>query len=147
MVRLELVEKTIEFFRDIEKKDWSALIHMLTDDFLFYGPMPDPIDRETWLEFEQAIRKAFPDWHYNIRMVEERGLEVHVKVQITGTHKKALSLPKLGIPDVPPTGNAIKLPVEHSILQYREDGKVKALRVEKAFHGGLPGLLEQLGVE
>lgn len=142
---MDEVETTVTFFKAIENKDWRSLEELLADDFRYYGPLPDPFDGKVWLQFQRAVQKAFPDWAYNIAKVEKQADTVHVKVHITGTHSEALELPWPGIPLIPPTGRKIEMPDEDAFVKVKE-GKVKELRVEMQLHGGLPGLLEQLGL-
>ncbi len=140
------LEIVVSLFESIEKKDWDALREMLAEDFHYYGPTPDPVGRETWLDFQMAVQSAFPDWAYNIQKVERIHDAIEVTVSITGTHSHELKLPVEGFSPIPATHRKVHMPEEHALLTLK-DGKVKQLRVEQKSHGGLPGLLEQLGVE
>lgn len=53
----------------------------------------------------------------------------------------------MGMPTVPATGKAIKLPVEHAECTV-EGGKIVKLHVgDVSPDGGVPGILKQLGVQ
>lgn len=138
--------RTALFFNAIETKDYHSLAEMLHPNFIYYGPMPDPFDKKTWLDFQRAVQDAFPDWSYNISKLEKKDDAVEATVHITGTHLKELILPLEGIKPILPTGIKIKMPIEHAWIKCEND-KIKELKVEKQFHGGFPELLEQLGVE
>lgn len=140
------IERVVTFFESIEKKDWHALKEMIADDFRYFGPTPDPVSKDKWLEFQRAVQTAFPDWAYNIQKVERIHDAIEVTVHITGTHQDELKLPVEGFAPIPATHRKVKMPVEHALLLVK-DGKIAELRVEQQLHGSLPGLLEQLGVE
>ncbi len=42
MPQEDLIELTVDFFKAIESKDWYNLSNMLTDDFQYFRPTPDP---------------------------------------------------------------------------------------------------------
>jgi len=140
------VERTVAFFEAIEAKDWLKIEGLLTDDFLYYGPMPDPVGKEEWMKFQYAVQYAFPDWAYHLSAVEMEGDHIRVTVHITGTHTRELTLPIEGVQPIPPTDKKIELPKEHALVKVK-GGKISELRVESTYHGGLPGILEQLGIE
>jgi len=89
---------------------------------------------------------AFPDWSFNLSDVQVTGNVAHTKHQITGTHTGNLDLSALGLPVVPATGKAVKLPVEYGDFTF-EGGKVVRLHVDVPADGGIPAMLQQLGVE
>jgi len=140
------LERTAMFFKAIEGKDFHALSSLLSDDFRYYGPMPDPFVKEVWLDFQRAVQLAFPDWAYNLKKIEKRHNAIEVIVEITGTHLQELSLPWQDVKPIAATGNKIHLPEEKATLKFK-DGKLYELRVHSPHHGGLPGLLEQLRAE
>lgn len=143
---MEDIVLTALFFNAIESQDFHLLSQMLDPEFLYYGPTPDPFDKETWLDFQRAVQHAFPDWSYNISKLEKKDHYVEAIVHITGTHLQELALPLEGIKPILPTNKRIEMPIEHAWIKCRE-GKIKELKVENQFHGSLPGLLQQLGVE
>lgn len=134
------------FFKAIESKDWTAVTSLLSEDFCYVGPMPDPFDRDVWLNFQMAVQTAFPDWNYNLSSAEEVGQDVEVTVQITGTHTTDLVLPFKFTAPIPATGLVVSLPEEHATVSFK-DGKISKLQVESVPHGGIAGILEQLGAE
>ena len=140
------IELAVDFFKTIEDKDWHKLSKMLHDDFKYYGPTPDPFDKDIWLSFQKAVGSAFPDWSYNLQKVEQINNAVRVTVHITGTHSEVLDLPWEGAKPIPATGKEVEMPIEHAEVTFK-DGQVASLKVEMGPHGSLPGLLEQLGID
>lgn len=117
----------------------------LSDDFMFYGPTPEPIDKQAFLDLHQALVNAMPDWSYNISDVQEHGDVVSFKVQITGTNTGDIHIPSLGLLNVPATGKKVVLPSEP--VQAKVHGEeVTELAAEKVPNGGLSGVLAQLGL-
>lgn len=143
---MDKIEQAISFFQSIEEKDWSKLRQLLSDDFLYYGPMPDPFNKEEWLAFQMAVQTAFPDWSYNLKKVELNNDSVEIIVHITGTHLNELKLPMDDLKAVPASGIKIDMPEERATLKFKFE-KISELKVHGTFHGGLPGLLTQLGLE
>ncbi|MGA8163984.1 MAG: nuclear transport factor 2 family protein [Waddliaceae bacterium] len=146
MVEKDDVEKTVFFFRYMEESDFYAVSELLADNFRFFGPLPDPFDKNVWLSFQKAIQHAFPDWKYHLKKVEKMGDAVEVTVEITGTHLKELTLPWPLVKPIPPSGTKIYLPEEKVILKFK-NGQLHELHIYSSPHGGFPGLMEQLRVE
>lgn len=143
---MDRVEQVVNFFRAIESEDWETLEEMLDDNFRYVGIFPGSFDKDVWLQFQRAVQHAFADWSYNLKQVEEKEDGVHVTVHITATHTNDLILPLENMQPLYATNAKIKMPEEHAIVKF-ENGKIIELRVEETPHGGLPGLLEQLGAE
>ena len=139
-------EITREIMTGIESGDLDTVAGYLSDDFVFSGPVPEPISGEEWLGMQRLLHVAFPDWSFNISNMETTDSGVRVTYQITGTHTGDLNLSPMGMPVIPATGKSIQLPVEHADFTFEGDKAVKfhTAAVEGA---GLPGLLHQLGVD
>lgn len=140
------IEKAVFFFNAVEQGNWQEVNGWLHDDFLFHGPLPDPIDKEAWLSFQMALKNAFPDWSFHMSKAEVEEEVVRCTVHITGTHTKELVLPIPGINPVPPSGKVMALPVEHARLTFR-DGKIADILIEEDSHAGVLHVLEELGLE
>jgi predicted ester cyclase len=135
-----------KLFQAIEAKDTTAAAKLLSDDFTFSGPVPQPISGGEWLAMQQGLSKAFPDWKFNAANLREEGGKVRCAVQITGTHKGELDLSALGMPKLPATGKSVKLPREEITLSV-SNGKFTSLSVPPTDGGGVMGILSQLGVK
>lgn len=139
-------EITRKIFAAIESGDMDTVASYLSDDFVFSGPVPEPISGEQWLGLQRLLLAAFPDWSFNLSDVQVTGNVARTTHQITGTHTGDLALSPMGIPVVPTTGKSVKLPVEHADLTFEGD-KVVRLHADTPAGGGVPGLLQQIGVE
>jgi predicted ester cyclase len=142
MTKLE----TVHAFADaLEAQDFDKAASYLSDDFVFAGPVPQPVGKNEFIAIQSAFLRAMPDWSFNSHdEVEERD-KVRVAVQITGTHTHELVLPMPGMPPIPPTGKRISLPVEH--VEYTLSGnKITSLSSDNVPGGGVPGVLAQMGV-
>lgn len=130
----------------LDAQDWATVYAHLTDDFVFAGPVPQPIGAQQWVGLQQALQTAMPDWSFNASKFEDKGGVVRVTVQISGTHTEDLDLSAMGLPVIPATSIHVQLPAEHPELTVKGD-KVSAVNVQPTPGGGVPGLLAQLGVQ
>ena len=142
MNELDLVTKVIGF---IEIKDRASALDLLSDDFIFSGPVPEPISGPEWLGMHEGLSEAFPDWTFNMSNLRTEGDHVHATVQISGTHKGELDLSSMGLPNVPATGKKIRLPRDEVELKV-EGGKLKYFKADPNPETGISGILKQLGV-
>jgi len=143
MMKEEIV---LAFFSAIESKHWEKLSDLTTSDFLFWGPMPSPLDKATYIELQKAIQHAIPDWSYHLSNMSHRENCIIVTVHISGTHTEEFTLPIPGVEPVPPTNIKFELPIEGVILTFKED-KIFDLRVEDVYYKGLKVLFEKLGLK
>jgi len=143
---MQALEMANKLFQAIEAKDTSTAAKYLSDDFTFSGPVPQPISGHEWMAMHQGLSIAFPDWKFNASDLREADGNVHGAVQITGTHTGELDLSTFGMPNVPATGKAIKLPREEFTLTV-SNGKFSSFNNPPTDGGGVMGILSQLGVE
>lgn len=141
---MDHIEATVNFIRAIEAADWFKVESMLDDDFRFYGPFPDPVGKETWLSFAEAIRGALPNLAFHVSELQQIDHEVQLLIHITGTHTKTLQLPLDDVKPLQPTLKRIRLPAEMTTIRYR-DTVVHEIHTSKHLHAGFLGILEQLG--
>jgi predicted ester cyclase len=133
------------FSAALEARDFDKAASYLTDDFVFSGPVPQPIGKQEFIAVQSAFESAFQDWSFNSHDEVEQGDKVVAAVQITGTHTRELALPMPGMPPVPATNKRVSLPVEHITFTFRGD-KIAALTSDNVPGGGVPGILRQIGV-
>lgn len=139
------VEVASKVWQLIEAKDTAAAAELLSDNFTFSGPTPEPISGSMWLGLHDKLNAAFPDWKFNVE-VHQHGDMVHCTAQITGTQTGDLDLSPLGLPVVPATGKSIQLPREDLMVAVEGD-KITSISGEPVPGGGVMGILSQLGVE
>ncbi|MDP1836380.1 MAG: nuclear transport factor 2 family protein [Chlamydiales bacterium] len=137
------IELAVQFFEYIEAARWTDVGNMLAEDFRYFGPMPDPVDKDTWLDLMESIRNSCPDWAFHVKKISESGNSVNAKIHITGTQTIELDLTPIGMRPVPPTGIHFELPDEDTRLVLKSD-KILELHVNPAVHGELMKVLSHL---
>ena len=63
-------------FEAMETKDFDKMAAMVSDDFTFSGPIPEPVGKEKWVGLQRALLNGFPDWKFNASF-HESGETVH----------------------------------------------------------------------
>ena len=129
----------------IERGDIPKASTYLAEDFQFSGPVPKPLHKQEFMKMMQALIAGVPDWKFNARNMEAHGHTVEATVQPTGTHTRLLSGLMPGMPDAPPTGKSFKLSPEHVRITLRGD-KILSIQTDPVPGGGIPGMLQQLGI-
>lgn len=137
---------TVSFIQAFEKTDWFNMELLLAETFQFYGPMPDPFDKNATIAFQQAIRKACPDLTFALHSVEVTPEGVRVLFDFYAVHTQTLYCPLARIPAIPPTHNAIALKNEWALFGYSER-HLTSLKMTSLPHAGVLGVLEQVGME
>jgi predicted ester cyclase len=143
MSNADLVKSVLSAFESGDAKKAESL---LSDDMVFAGPVPKPVSKHEFIELQSALVAAIPDWKFNAGEYKEQGDKVLVKVHISGTHSKPLTLPPMGIQSLPSTSKHVQLPYENLTATVK-NGKVTRIDGEHVEGGGVPGLLSQLGVK
>src|SRR5258708_15269349 len=138
-------ELVYDVYSSLEKKQSAHALSLLSEDFVFSGATPVPLNKHQWVGVIEAMIAAMPDWSFGYKLVKATGDEVEGTVEITGTQTGDLALPIPGIPRVPATGKKVQLPKESVELTVR-NGQITSLKVENLPNGGVPGILKQLGV-
>ena len=119
---------------------------LLSEDFVFEGPVPKPIGKKEFLELMKALTNAIPDWAFNMSGLKENGNKVELDIHVTGNHTRELNLSFMGIPVAPVTRRSIKLPQEHITVSVKND-KLSGIQVKPVPGGGVEGILKQIGLE
>jgi predicted ester cyclase len=137
-----------ELMEALAKGDREVAGQYVTNDFTVTGPMPEPIGKAEFLGLHSVLAQAFPDFSFNAIQVKQQGDEVEGTIHITGTQTGVLDVSEIGLPIPPlqPTGKKIVMPEEHPVLTIRGD-KFSSLHLPQVPGGGLPGILQQLGLQ
>ena len=143
---MDAAEATRKLFELIESRETGAAAELLSDDFTFAGPVPEPINASAWLGLHDRMNAAFPDFSFNLRDVQQVGDTAQATLQLSGTHNSDLDLSAIDLPNVLTTGKSFELPPESTTVTI-EGEKVTSVRVDKVEGGGVMGILSQLGVE
>jgi predicted ester cyclase len=142
MTKIETIKA---FSAALEAREFEEAASYLADDFVFSGPVPEPIGKQEFIAIESAFENAFEDWSFNSHDEVEHGDKVVAAVKITGTHSHDLVLPMPGVPTIPATHKKVSLPEEHLEFTFKGD-KIASLTSDNVPGGGVPGVLQQIGV-
>ena len=129
----------------LEAREFEKAASYLADDFVLSGPVPQPIGKQEFIAVQAAFENAFEDWSFNSHGEVEQGDKVISAVQITGTHTRDLVVPIPGMPTIPATHKKVSLPEEHLEFTFKGD-KIVSLTSDNVPGGGVPGVLQQIGV-
>lgn len=143
---LDPILLTASFMQAFEETDWFRMELLLAETFQFYGPLPDPFDRDMTIAFQQSIRKACPDLTFKLHSMEVVAEGVKVLFDFYAVHTQTLYCPLARIPPVPATQNAIALKNEWALFGYSER-HLTSIKMTNLPHTGILGVLEQVGVE
>ena len=80
----------------VQTGDFKDARSMLSDDFRFSGPIPNPINAEAWLGMSASMKTAFPDLDYHFKVIGTNGDVVKTTTQLSGTHNGPFDLTGTG---------------------------------------------------
>jgi hypothetical protein len=138
-------ETVKNLFSALEQARFDEVQNYVTDDFTFRGPVPKPIKKKEWITLHKNLSIGIPNMKFNLNNLTESGNVVNGSVQLKGTQSQTLPplLPQMQ--PVPPTNKAIELPKENVAFTFKGE-KISIMTVEKVPNGGVPGILQQIGV-
>lgn len=140
MSNSDLLKQGLDAF---SRGDTATLSSLLTDDYTFSGPTPQPLDKAAFLGLHRALIAAVPDWTFTATDIREDGDKVYANLAISGTHTGTLAaIP--GVPPVPATGKSISLPADPAVFTYRGNQCCQQV-VTVSSGGGVAGLYAQVG--
>jgi predicted ester cyclase len=119
---------------------------MLTPDFQFSGPVPEPISGPAWMGMSAALKKAFPDLNYHFKAESADGDSVSITAKLEGTHTGELDLTAMHMGVIPPTNKPFSAAKETGKAMVKGD-KVSAWITDKTEGAGLMAILGQLGIQ
>lgn len=129
----------------IEALDLETTAIQLADDFVFNGS-GYKLNKQRFIALQSVVCTALPDFAFNTIRIRQTDHKVCATVRITGTHLHDLELGVLGLPTVPATGIFCELPQEQ-VEFVIQDNQITQINASHGPHGGVPGILEQLGVD
>ena len=139
--------ETVQAFLDaVQKGDFENAKSMLTDDFKFSGPVPEPINAEAWLGMSASLKAAFPDLDYHFKVSGADGDVVKFTSQLSGTHSGPFDLTNMNMGVIPATNKTLSAKLEKAKVTVR-DNKISLWAVEPTDGAGLMAILGQLGVK
>lgn len=125
--------------------DQAAFRAYMTDDFVFTGPVPQPLGPDAYAGLMHTLQAAMPDMDNHLQISSESGDTAHGSVQIEGTHTGDFDLSAMNMSVIPPTNKPVKLPEETFVIKVKE-GKISEFAVSVPADGGLKGILTQIGM-
>ena len=138
---------TVQALMDsVQKGDFEKAKSLLSADFKFSGPVPEPINGDAWMGMSMNLKKAFPDLDYHFHVEGADGDVVKIGAQLKGAHSGDLDLTSMNMGVIPATNKSFANPHEHGKVTVKGD-KVVSWAVEPIEGGGLMGILSQLGVK
>ncbi len=143
MNKREIVQSLMD---SIQKGDFVHAKTMLADDFQFSGPVPTPINRDSWLGMSASLKTAFPNLDYHFNVIGAQGDVVKTTSQLSGTHTDPFDLTAMNMGIIPATDRDFSVKVEKTKVTVK-DNKVTSWVVEHTDGAGLSAILDQLGVK
>jgi len=138
---------TVQSLMDaIQMGEFEKAKSLFADDFMFSGPVPEPISGDAWLGMSASLKAAFPDLDYQFKVESVDGDTANISAELKGTHKGDLDLTAMGMGVIPATGKSFKAAHEHGMATLR-NGKITAWEMEATEGAGLMAILGQLGVK
>jgi len=138
--------ETVQALMDsVQKGEFELAKSMLADDFQFSGPVPEPINKETWLEMSINLKAAFPDLNYHFKMIGTDGDVVRSTTQMSGTHTGNLNLTNMNMGMTPATNKPVSAKTAKTRITIKKD-KITLWEVEPTDGADLSAILGQLGV-
>lgn len=138
MSNLDTAKKFMEI---VEQNNVDELRNMVSANFTFAGPTPEPLNTEQYVEFLQGNMKAFSEFKYNASNFTQEGDTCSCNIKITGKHTGELAMP--GMDSIPATNKTFELPTESVVATFDGD---KISRIEAKVHadGGIQGIIKQI---
>lgn len=146
---MDPVEIVNEFMRALQIQEYEKAASYLTNDFLFSGWTPQPLNASQMMDIMGGLKAGFPDLSYHFEAVhstaEKTPGAVEGTVQVTGNQSAGFILSAIGMPPIPEMAAHISLPQEHWVFTL-ENGKITRLTSRRVPGGGIEGLLNQMGI-
>ncbi len=134
----------IQVMEALPRRDPAVMNYAQPDATASGGLLPGILPLGAATSVVWAFAEAMSDFRIQIDQIMTVGEAVRVEFTWGGTHDHPLNLPMLGLAPIAPTAKQAWAP-EVFVFRFR-DGKVSQVRVESPGNGGIPGVLQQLGV-
>ena len=143
MNKREIVQTLLD---SVQEGDFEKVKSLLSDDFQFSGPIPEPVNREAWLGMSSSLKTAFPDLDYRFKVIGADDDVVKTTAQLSGTHSGSFDLTNMNMGVIPATHKAFSAKLEKAKITVKEN-KITSWAVEPTQGAGLNAILDQLGVK
>ena len=143
MNKREIVQALMD---SVQQGNFESARSMLADNFVFSGPVPEPINADAWLGMSLNMKSAFPDLDYRFKVIGTDGDVVRSTTQLSGTHSGSFDLTNMKMGVIPATNKTFSAKMEKTRVTVKGD-KVTSWAVEHKEGAGLKAILGQLGVK
>jgi predicted ester cyclase len=133
-------------FDSVQKGDFVTAKPLLADDFQFSGPIPQPVNGESWLGMSANLKAAFPDLDYHFKVLGADDDVVRATSQLSGTHTAPIDLTNMNMGVIPATKKAFSANLENAKITVK-DNKITSYAVEPTEGAGMYAILRQLGIK
>ena len=138
---------TVQALMDsVQTGDFEKAKSLLSDDFQFSGPVPEPISGDAWLGMSMSLKKAFPNLEYHFQVESMDGDMANISAQLKGTNSGDFDLTNMDMGVIPATNKSFAAAHEHGKATVKGD-KVASWAMEPTEGAGLMAILSQLGVK
>ena len=127
----------------VQMGDFDNVKSMLSNDFQFSGAVPEPINKEAWLEMSASLKTAFPDLDYHFKVIGADGDVVRTIAQLSGTHNGPFDMTNMNMGVLPATNKTFSTKSEKTKITVK-DNKITQWVVEPNDGAGLMEILKQL---
>jgi predicted ester cyclase len=140
-------KETVQALMDsVQKGDFEKAKSLLSDDFTFSGPVPEPINADAWMGMSMSLKNAFPDLDYQFNIESMDGDTANISAELKGTHSGDFDLTAMHMGVIPATNKSFAAAHEHGKITVNGD-KITAWATEATEGAGLMAILGQLGVK
>jgi len=130
----------------IQKGDFEKARSVLSKDFKFSGPVPQPINADEWLAMSLSLKRAFSNLDYQFHTVSAEGDTVKISAQLKGTNNGDFDLTGMHMGMIPATKKSFSAAREQGKATVKGD-KVTSWAFEPTTGAGLMAILGQLGIK
>lgn len=143
---MSAIDTVRAFVTALENNEKAGTVNPLTEDFIFSGWTPKPLNKAAFLTTFTELKSGIPSLMFNLHNLAEQGNMVTGNIQIAGYQSDAFSIPPLSLPPIPQMARSVSLPVEDVSFTIEGDN-ISRWSVQHAAGGGIQGLLRQLGFD
>jgi hypothetical protein len=137
---------TVQALMDsIQKADFAKAKTLLSKDFQFSGPVPEPVGGDAWLAMSKELKTAFPDLEYHFYLENMVADTASISVQLKGAHTGQWDLGSMNMGVIPATHRAFSAERETGNVTVK-DNQVTSWALLPIEGAGLKAILGQLGV-
>ena len=138
---------TVQTLMDsIQTGDFVKAKSLLSNDFQFSGPVPEPINGDAWMGMSISLKKAFPNLEYHFHVESIDGDTASISAQLKGTQTGEFDLTGMNMGMIPATNKSFAAVKEYGKATVKGD-KVTSWANTPIEGAGLKAILGQLGVK